>query len=46
MTGPSWLAGILAAVMIATAGYCASRLDHRASAAGGEMSATLTWCTR
>ncbi len=26
MTGPSWLAGILAAVMIATAGYCASRL--------------------
>ena len=26
MTGPSWLAGILAAAMIATAGYCASRL--------------------
>ena len=26
MTGPSWLAGILAAIMIATAGYCASRL--------------------
>ena len=26
VTGPSWLAGILAAVMIATAGYCASRL--------------------
>ena len=26
MTGPSWLAGVLAAVMIATAGYCASRL--------------------
>ena len=26
MTGPSWLAGILAATMIATAGYCASRL--------------------
>ena len=26
MTGPSWLAGILAVIMIATAGYCASRL--------------------
>ncbi len=26
MTGPSWLAGILAATMIVTAGYCASRL--------------------
>ncbi len=26
MTGPSWLAGILAVTMIATAGYCASRL--------------------
>jgi hypothetical protein len=26
VTGPSWLAGILAATMIATAGYCASRL--------------------
>ena len=26
MTGPSWLAGILAVMMIATAAYCASRL--------------------
>ena len=26
MTGPSWLAGVLAVTMIATAGYCASRL--------------------
>ena len=26
MTGPSWLAGILAVIMIATAGYCATRL--------------------
>ncbi len=26
MTGPPWLAGILAAIMIATAGYCATRL--------------------
>jgi hypothetical protein len=26
VTGPSWLAGILAVTMIATAGYCASRL--------------------
>jgi hypothetical protein len=26
VTGPSWLAGILAAAMIVTAGYCASRL--------------------
>jgi len=26
MRGPSWLAGILAALMIATAAYCASRL--------------------
>jgi hypothetical protein len=26
VTGPSWLAGILAATMIATAGYCTSRL--------------------
>jgi hypothetical protein len=26
VTGPSWLAGILAVIMIATAGYCASRL--------------------
>ena len=26
MTGPSWLAGILAVIMIATAGYCAARL--------------------
>jgi Domain of unknown function (DUF5134) len=26
MRGPSWLAGILAVIMIATAGYCASRL--------------------
>ena len=26
MGGPSWLAGILAAIMIATAAYCASRL--------------------
>jgi len=26
MSGPSWLTGILAAVMIATAAYCASRL--------------------
>jgi hypothetical protein len=26
MTGPPWLAGILAVTMIATAGYCASRL--------------------
>ena len=26
MTGPSWLAGILAVIMIATAAYCASRL--------------------
>ncbi len=26
MTGPSWLAGILAVIMIATAAYCATRL--------------------
>jgi hypothetical protein len=26
VTGPSWLAGVLAVAMIATAGYCASRL--------------------
>jgi Domain of unknown function (DUF5134) len=26
VTGPPWLAGILAAIMIATAGYCATRL--------------------
>ena len=26
VSGPSWLAGILAVIMIATAGYCASRL--------------------
>ena len=26
MRGPSWLAGILAVIMIATSGYCASRL--------------------
>ncbi len=26
MTGPSWLAGILAVIMLATAAYCASRL--------------------
>jgi Domain of unknown function (DUF5134) len=26
VTGPPWLAGILAAIMIATAGYCAARL--------------------
>jgi hypothetical protein len=26
VTGPSWLAGILAVIMIATAGYCATRL--------------------
>ncbi len=26
MTGPFWLAGILAALMLATAAYCATRL--------------------
>ena len=37
MSGPPWLAGILAALMIATAAYCASRLviDRARRRAGG-----------